>query len=202
MDDDVKMKNENVLRIFTDGMSLHSGSKSHLGVYSVWVENNHEGNHARWTKEGVITNQSMELAGVNAGLETLRNLQPVTTTTRNIIYSTSHYVLNCMTKWLPRWEKTGWITKQKRRVHNGVMLRHMADISTEYNVEFVRVPPDALRRMETSSLSSSSLSLDIDPLIIEGMRSAREALIEVAAECNHSGCSKQRGQITCEWSGG
>jgi ribonuclease HI len=196
---------EEVLRIFTDGMSLHAGTKSHIGVYSVWIDNNNEGNHAWWTKDGTITNQSMELAGVNAGLETIRKVQPVTDDDsivskkkrKNIIYSTSHYVLNCMTKWLPRWENTGWITKQKRQVHNGVMLRHMADISREYNVEFVRVPPELLS-MESTSESSGY----IDPIIIKGMRSARDAMMDAAAEGTHSGCTKQRGQMTCDWSGG
>lgn len=202
---DKGVDDQDVLRIFTSGMSLHVGTKSHLGVYSVWIGHGHSGNQAWWTKEGTITNQYMELAGVNAGLEAIMTMESSkasdasdasdASARKRIIYSTSHYVLNCMTKWLPRWEKTGWMTKQKKKVHNGVMLKHMADISSECNVEFVRIPPSAL---EKDSVHTHT----IDPSIIDGMLHARDAMMHAAAEGTHSkGCTKQRGQMTCEWSG-
>ena len=184
-----------VMRIYTDGMGVHAGTKSHMGVYSVWIENNHPANNSWWSKEGEITNQSMELAGVNAGLNAILRMKNNLSKTRNIVYSTSHYVMNCMTKWLPRWERTGWITKQKRVVHNRAILKNMADIAREHNVEFVRVPPELLNDEAVGPNS-------IDQVIIDGMKNARKALMDAANEGSQTGCVKKRGGVTCEWMGG
>lgn len=220
---------DSIFHVFTDGMSVHSGTKSHLGVYSVWIDDNHPENNAWWTKEGTITNQSMELAGVNAGLHAIQRLNATSeegledferksidlhiplraessssysrsSRVKKIIYSSSHYVMNCMTKWLPRWERTGWITKQKRAVHNGGMLRNMAEIAHAHEVEFARVPPELLN--DDQSSGSSPLYSLVDPFVLRGMRNARRALSDAANEGSHSGCVKQRGAITCVWSGG
>lgn len=235
-----------VRRIFTDGLSVHTGTKSHVGVYSVWIDEDHPDNNAWWTKEGAITNQSMELAGVNAGLNVISRMNALSendnfvrhsindsdipsqtlskrSRTRHILYSTSHYVMNCMTKWLPRWERTGWITKQNRTVHNGTMLKNMADMARENNVEFVRVPPELLNVNIAGGSPSSSLvdphvfvcpprvpvhdsdaetNNVFDESVISGMKKARRSLTSAANDGTHSGCMKQRGAVTCEWSGG
>ena len=245
-------------------MSLNAGTKAHIGVYSVWIDEGNPHNHAWWTKDGPITNQTMELAGVNAGLDLIGKISSLhhvdakrfsvdidgdndavpfarrsldvhlecqtmsesgnagtskssnssnactssaplprfmeQSNIKNIIYSTSHYVINCMTKWLPRWERTGWITKQRRQVHNGVVLKHMADIAHANNVEFVRVPPELVN---SDMVGVRNKSADkFDPMIINGMRSAREALMDAALDGNHSGCSKHKVKVTCEWAGG
>ena len=57
------------LRVYTDGLSVYSGTKKHVGAYAVWIAEGHPDNDAWWTREGRVTNQTMELAGVLAGLE-------------------------------------------------------------------------------------------------------------------------------------
>lgn len=283
------------LNVYTDGVSLHSGTKRHIGAFSVWISEDHPENNAWWTREGTITNQTMELAGARAGLEAIRRIRsnsfggsgdrvPRSTTTSRcsrstsrgrmmempdeaaeastssappnpsivqqlsqrpspqctpttsndgrgrlaadtedgapasayaVLHVTSHYVINCMTKWLPRWIQTGWITKQKRPVHNGDLLRQMADMTQSCDVRFVRVPPEAIQP-HPSGFGSGTLhappphdphdphapSTHPPPSVVMGMRRARETLMEAASEGSHTGCTKQRGNIVCTWQGG
>jgi hypothetical protein len=134
----------------------------------------------------------MELAAAHAGLQAIDAIMendevvaptptPTPTPTRTPppkLYTASSYVMSCMTKWLSRWEKTGWITKQRRAVQNGETLRKMAEIAhrRDARFEFVSIvdligsrPPS-----ETADSGGSSLSHTVR----EGMLSVRGLLAE------------------------
>lgn len=230
------------LRVYTDGLSVYSGTKKHVGAYAVWIAEGHPDNGAWWTREGRVTNQTMELAGVLAGLEVVGRhcvrlggtagpgAGPSTSAAASaatsaatsaqfgdaVIYTTSHYVMSCMTRWLPRWELTGWITKQKRPVQNGDVLMRMAEITRHHSVAFVRVgvasavaPALAMRPQphdggEERGAEAAASAADEAPShlpAIAGMKRARDALLDAAAEGSHSGCSKRRTPIVCSWAG-
>ena len=228
------------LRVYTDGLSVYSGTKKHVGAYAVWIAEGHPDNDAWWTREGRVTNQTMELAGVLAGLEVVGRhcvrlggtagpgAGPSTSAAASaqfgdaVIYTTSHYVMSCMTRWLPRWELTGWITKQKRPVQNGDVLMRMAEITRHHSVAFVRVAASvavavapavapAMRPQphedgegggaEVADQASAADQAPSHLPAIAGMKRARDALLDAAAEGSHSGCSKRRTPIVCSWAG-
>ena len=204
-------------RIYTDGMCLNAGTKRRIGAYSIFVDGPDADGRAavgtaavgtaavgtaavgtaHWTREGRVTNQTMELAGALAGLEALAGLGAAGGAERpaqaGSIYTTSHYVMSCMTRWLPRWESTGWITKQRRPVQNGETLRRMADLVHALDVVFVRVQVRDVLGPEADATG--------DPDVLRGMREARRLLEAAAQDGLHSGCEKRR-NVLCAWAGG
>jgi ribonuclease HI len=210
-----------------------------MGAYSVWVMPGHAHNVARWTRDGHITNQTMELAGALAGLEAIAAIATAAaaaaaaaataTPFRAALHTTSHYVMCCMTRWLPRWERTGWITKQRRQVQNGDVLRRMAAILRTCVVRFVYVaivdligtrtttppstsPGDEEREHPIEEPEPDQGGGDHRPggyetdegrgaRVLGGMGHARQLLVDVSVDGANSGCSKRR-NVLCSWTGG
>ena len=175
------------LRVYTYGRSVGSGSRRRIGGYAFAP---HAGDvegplasAAHWVTSGRITNQLMELAAAAAALRAIDQAQlpcrPV------VLVTTSHYVMNCMTLWLPRWERTGWVTKQQRIVQNCGTLREMAQISYRFGVQFERQDP-AIGQSDDS----------IDPGLVRVKRMVDSAI----QEADQSGCSK-RHDVMCVWMG-
>lgn len=139
---------------------------------------------ASWVTSGRITNQLMELSAAAAALRAINSSldpggRPV------IIITTSHYVMNCMTLWLPRWERTGWVTKQQRVVQNCSTLREMAQTSYRFGIKFMRIDP-AIGQPDDS----------IDP----GLACVKRMVDSAIQEADQSGCSK-RHDVLCTWMG-
>ncbi|HSZ73839.1 MAG TPA: RNase H family protein, partial [Rhizomicrobium sp.] len=63
------------------------------------------------------TNNRMELQAVIEGLGALRKPSAVT------IHTDSRYVMDGVTKWLPRWKANGWKTADKKPVKNNALWR-------------------------------------------------------------------------------
>lgn len=208
--------------VYTDGVCMHPCTKRCTGVFSAFVAPGHELNAVRTTREGRITNQTMELAAALSGLEVI---EQVLLTTKGVddavvvvaeahepprVYTSSNYVMSCMTKWLPRWERTGWITKQRRAVQNGDVLRRMAAISRRWSVRFTFVPlvdligsrpPTADPRPPTDVVADGG---GPSPAVLLGMAGARQMLVESTtqdAAGTTGGCSKRR-NVLCTWQGG
>ena len=173
-------------RVYTDGVCLYAGSKRRIGAFAACVEGG--ATVAQWTRTGRVTNQTMELAGALAGLEALS----ASGAASGELHTTSHYVMSCMTRWLARWESTGWITKQRRPVMNGDALRRMADIVRAIDVTFVRVQVRDVVNAVGGEGDRDALS---------GMREARRLLEAAAHDGMQSGFEK-RHNVLCAWSGG
>jgi ribonuclease HI len=199
---------------YTDGVCIHPGTKRHVGVYSVFIASAHASNAVRCTREGHITNQTMELAGALAGLEALDViLASASAVEAPLLYTSSNYVMCCMTRWLPRWERTGWITKQRRAVQNGDILRKMAEIMHRRNVRFVYVAIVDLigTRPEGGVASPDASEPSVVPVVLtqrirDGMASARQLLVDATStegggSTSSTGCSKRR-NVLCTWMGG
>jgi ribonuclease HI len=205
--------------VYTDGVCLHPGTKRHMGVYSVFVAPQHASNAVRCARQGHITNQTMELAGALAGLEAIdaivqhqQQQQPQGNAgDPPTLFTSSNYVMCCMTRWLPRWERTGWITKQRRAVQNGDVLRKMADITHRRGVRFEYVAIVDLIGTRTASSSTQATQVpaadapitSLMPGIREGMACARQLLVDAtstegAGANNSTGCSKRR-NVLCTW---
>ena len=110
-----------------------------------------------------------------------------------------------MIKWLPRWERTGWITKQRRAVQNGDMLRKMAEIKHRHDVDFEFV--------SIVDLIGTRPAAEGDRLpqhVRDGMANARQLLVDATSStggesstptASTTGCSKRR-NVLCTWMGG
>ena len=204
--------------MYTDGACIHPGTKRQTGVCSVFVSPGNVHNAVRSTREGHVTNQTMELAAALAGLEAIDAIlladpaaeaeMPCPT-----VYTASSYVMSCMTKWLPRWERTGWITKQRRAVQNGDVLRKMAEIARRRNVRFMFVAiVDLIGTRVTPPASDAPV---LPPGVRDGMVHARQLLVDVTSSTSSTpdagsgsgngggstGCSKRR-NVLCTWMGG
>jgi ribonuclease HI len=140
--------------LYVHGVSMNPGTKRHVGSYAVWCEDGHPANGTWWVdgnvkppekKRSDVTNQRMELMGSLAAMEAIDRLwicassTSCAPSTKWEIRTSSSYVVCCMTKWLPRWIENGWITKLKRSVHNGDILRRMSELSQKHDVKIVKV---------------------------------------------------------------
>jgi len=118
-------------------------------------------------------------AGAGAGAGSARPSRSV------VLVTTSHYVMSCMTHWLPRWQRTGWITKQQRVVQNHEVLKKMASIASRFRVSFERVDPGI-----GAAPTEGPRGLALVKSMVEG----------VLHDAQHAGCSK-RHDVLCVWSG-
>ncbi len=101
--------------IFTDGAC--SGNPGPGG----WAAILRSGEHEREISggEAATTNNRMELQAVIEGLGALRKPSAVT------IHTDSRYVMDGVTKWLPRWKANGWKTADKKPVKNDALWRSL-----------------------------------------------------------------------------
>jgi ribonuclease HI len=204
-------------RVFTNGAVMHPGTRRSVGAYAVWVDGGRAGSGARWTRTGRITNQTMELAGALAGLEAIDAAAEAAAAaaceTREgaagceqprggasdsggsgeepaTLYTSSHYVMNCMTRWLPRWEATGWVTKQRRPVQNGEIVRKMAEIVRRRPVRFVRVE-------EARCRFGSPEDRERDP-VDDGMGRVWDMIVTASEASAPTGLTKRK-DVRCVW---
>jgi ribonuclease HI len=78
--------------------------------------------------EPLTTNNRMELTAVISALEALN--RPVRVT----LYTDSTYVLNGVTKWLPGWQRNGWLTAGKKPVKNVDLWQRLAEAMARHEV--------------------------------------------------------------------
>ena len=110
----MSLENKNgVVEIFTDGAC--SGNPGPGG----WAAILRSGAHEREISGGErqTTNNRMELTAAIRGLEALKKPSLA------IIYTDSRYVMDGLTKWLPRWKANGWKTDDKKPVKHDDLWR-------------------------------------------------------------------------------
>jgi ribonuclease HI len=94
--------------IYTDGACSGNPGPGGWGVvlrYGKTVRELHGG-------DPLTTNNRMELTAVIAALQALTRPVPV------LLYTDSRYVLDGITKWIPGWERNGWMTAARKPVKN------------------------------------------------------------------------------------
>jgi len=78
--------------------------------------------------EEATTNNRMELTAAIRGLEALKKPSAVT------VHSDSRYVVDGVTKWLPRWKQNGWRTADKKPVKNDDLWRALEAAAAPHTV--------------------------------------------------------------------
>ncbi|MBD3242818.1 MAG: ribonuclease HI [Chitinivibrionales bacterium] len=116
--------------IYTDGAC--SGNPG-PGGYGTILEYN---GHRRELSQGYThtTNNRMELRGVIAGLEALKEPCEVK------VVTDSQYVANAMNKgWARKWQAKGWRRNAKERALNPDLWQRVLDLSDKHRVSFTWV---------------------------------------------------------------
>lgn len=80
--------------------------------------------------ENPTTNNRMELKAAIEGLNALKAQSSV------ILYTDSRYVMDGLTKWLPRWKANGWKTADKKPVKNEDLWRMLEEAASRHEVDW------------------------------------------------------------------
>nr|TFG51401.1 MAG: ribonuclease HI [Hyphomicrobiales bacterium] len=112
--------------IYTDGAC--SGNPGPGG----WAEILHYNGHEKELSggENPTTNNRMELKAAIEGLSALNAPSSV------VLYTDSRYVMDGLTKWLPRWKANGWKTANKKPVKNEDLWRMLDDAASCHKIEW------------------------------------------------------------------
>lgn len=112
--------------LFTDGAC--SGNPGPGGWAYLLKFNHHEklvSGHAEHT-----TNNQMELLAVIEGLRALKKSCAVD------IYTDSQYVQKGISEWLPKWQKNGWRTSNKKPVKNQEYWQMLSEAASSHKINW------------------------------------------------------------------
>jgi ribonuclease HI len=112
--------------IYTDGAC--SGNPGPGGWAAILYYNGHEKELSGGEKP--TTNNRMELKAAIEGLNALKAPRSV------VLYTDSRYVMDGLTKWLPRWKANGWKTANKKPVKNEDLWRILDDAASRHKVDW------------------------------------------------------------------
>ena len=112
------------VEIFTDGAC--SGNPGPGGWAAILRSGKHE--KEIFGGERMTTNNRMELMAAIRALEALKKPSIV------MLYTDSRYVMDGLTKWLPRWKQNGWKTTDKKPVKNGELWRALDEAASRHDV--------------------------------------------------------------------
>ena len=114
------------IEIFTDGAC--SGNPGPGG----WAAILRSGKHEREISGGETstTNNRMELMAAIRGLEVLKKPSEV------MVYTDSRYVMDGITRWLPRWKLNGWRTTDKKPVKNDDLWRALDAAASRHKLSW------------------------------------------------------------------
>jgi ribonuclease HI len=112
------------VEIFTDGAC--SGNPGPGGWGAILRSGAHEKEISGG--EPLTTNNRMELMAAIRALEALKRPSTV------MLYTDSRYVMDGLTKWLPRWKANGWKTTDKKPVKNDDLWRALDEAVARQDV--------------------------------------------------------------------
>lgn len=135
------------VEVWVDGAVYNAGTRMQVGALGIFVADAHPENksifvHDVCTPPFKLTNQYMELCAARAGLETaVRIIDMLGHKLHPTVYTTSVHVINCMTNWVNIWERTGYVTKNKRPVQHTDFIRNLRRLQQASGGQFVRINP-------------------------------------------------------------
>jgi ribonuclease HI len=114
------------VEIFTDGAC--SGNPGPGGWGAILRAGAHEKEISGGERH--TTNNRMELMAAIKALEALK--QP----SRIVLHTDSRYVLDGLTRWLPRWKANGWKTSDKKPVKNDDLWRILDTQAQRHEIDW------------------------------------------------------------------
>ena len=128
------MKNDKVLRIYTDGACSGNQNEENVGGWGAVLE---FGNASKEMCGGAVntTNNRMEMTAL------LQAFKAITKPGQTIeVYSDSSYLMDCFRKkWYTSWVANGWKTAQKKPVENRDLWEQLLPFLNEHEITFYRV---------------------------------------------------------------
>ena len=114
------------VEIFTDGAC--SGNPGPGGWGAILRVGKHEREMSGGEPE--TTNNRMEL------MAAIRALEALTAKSQVVLHTDSRYVMDGLTKWLPRWKANGWKTSDKKPVKNDDLWRALEAAAGHHAVQW------------------------------------------------------------------
>lgn len=143
------------MRIYTDGACSHNGKPGAKAGYAVWFPDHKQLSMSeRLPETEPQTNNRAELMSI---LKAVCIAEDAGYMDENlIIYSDSHYAIDCLTKYLPSWVANGWKTKDGNAVKNQDIIKDISHrLSRFRSHRFVHV------RAHTGNQDELSVNNDI-----------------------------------------
>ena len=150
----MKIQTEGILEVFTDGSCRFNGKPFAIGGVGLHFPNGEfpdvsllykgremvvcpKTGECLGEKEGSgeVTNQRAELSAILVAMQFFSQ-SPISQTHKLRIYTDSDYCINCLTKWVIKWEKVGWKTATSAAVKNRDIIQPIAALMKVLNVEF------------------------------------------------------------------
>ncbi len=142
------MKNDKILRIYTDGGCSGNQSEENLGGWGAVLE---FGSASRelYGSERNTTNNRMEMTAL---LEAFKAIKKEGQTIH--VFSDSSYLMDCFRKkWYVNWQKNGWKNASKKPVENRDLWQQLLQYTDRHDISFFRVKGHV-------NLSSKSVNTD------------------------------------------
>lgn len=139
-----------IMEIYVDGGCRDNGQPGAIGAAAAIFKKKYEGYDA-WTKSlppyPPPTNQRAEITAIILALEqALEKLEELDTNPYLDvkIYSDSRYAIGCMTNWIYKWARNGWINAAGNEVANRDLIQEASDLDDrlkeEGDVEYIWIP--------------------------------------------------------------
>ncbi|MGX8773762.1 MAG: ribonuclease H family protein [Bacillota bacterium] len=138
------MRNDGVLRIYTDGGCAGNQNEENLGGWGAILEFAKPGDGAEaaqisrkelYGNEADTTNNRMEMTAL---LEAFRAIKK--DGQRIQVFSDSGYLMDCFRKkWYENWQANGWKNAQKKPVENQDLWMELLPYLDRHDIEFFRV---------------------------------------------------------------
>jgi len=131
-----------IMKIYVDGGCRGNGQPGSIGAAAACFKNR-LGTYEVWTRdldrsEGVPTNQRAEITAIilalELALEKYENLdsRPYLEVE---IFSDSRYAVGCMTEWIYKWSRNGWMNAAGYPVANQDLIREASDLDDKLKEE-------------------------------------------------------------------
>lgn len=139
-----------IMEIHVDGGCRGNGQPGAIGAAAAIFKKKYGGYDA-WTKSlpryPPPTNQRAEITAIILALEqALEKLEELDTNPYLDvkIYSDSRYAIGCMTNWIYKWARNGWINAAGNKVVNRDLIQEASDLNNrlkeEGDVEYIWIP--------------------------------------------------------------
>jgi ribonuclease HI len=139
-----------IMEIYVDGACRGNGQLGAIGAAAA-IFKKKRGGYDAWTKSLPTypppTNQRAEITAIILALEqALEKFEELDTNPYLDvkIYSDSRYAIGCMTKWIYKWTRNGWINAAGNEVANRDLIEEASDLDDRLkekgDVEYIWIP--------------------------------------------------------------
>ncbi len=144
------MKNDRILRIYTDGGCAGNQNDENLGGWGAIMEFG-EAVKELYGSERNTTNNRMEMTALLEAFKAIKKENQIIH-----VFSDSSYLMDCFRKkWYVGWQKNGWKTAAKKPVENQDLWKQLIPYSERHTISFFRVK---------GHVDINSKSVDLDKL--------------------------------------